>query len=591
MQSRLFSVSEIEIYAESDIPEFYISACVQKKYKMKILRLPILALFIIGIIAGMYAQPVGSMELRQQRYAERVQYWNNFLDGLAYVPDEIIVEFGDARLLNSIDGSVLQGFEMTGVFRYRPVAVYRNVGGKSLAESLASMEAIPGIRSVGPNLIRTCAYTPNDSLFDRQEYMLPIHAEDAWDVTTGSSSVNVAVIDTGVDIDHPEFAGRIIYTENTRNPEGEGATNVFDDSGHGTAVSGIIAAQGNNGIGIAGMAWDVRLLAFRACGGADLSCTLADEVEAIDSAVAHGADVINLSLGGKGTNSLETNAIRDAYDAGVVICAASGNGNPGELYAFTGDSGYDQANMYYPAAFPEVMGVAALDNQNGSITDPASLTRASFSNFGEDIVSVAAVGTAVMTTVPYRPKSEVPYAIYPMRDYSRLSGTSFACPQVTGLAALILSRIPNASPVEVRTLIETTAWPMGGPDIDANQVDDYLGHGLLDAGAALGSSSGVDGIFENTDFRMGITPSPLFNDDIFVIVKCKNGCDTAPVVSYFVHDSGQSAALDMQLLPAHPNTFIGRFTTTATGEITIQAHALLGGVPLEPLVVVYTLIN
>jgi len=558
---------------------------------MNILRLPVTGFLAFVILVAMYAQPVGSVELQQERLMERIVFWETSLSGLQYVPDEIIVEFGDVRSLCSIDEADLAGYEITKVFQYRPVAVYRTTGYDSLPEALATIEDVPGIESVSPNLIRNCTFTPNDSLYDRQEYMIPVHAESAWDVTTGSSVVNVAIVDTGIDVEHPEFAGRVIYTENTLDPAGEGASNVFDDSGHGTGVAGIIAAQGNNGIGIAGMGWDIRLMAFRACGGFDLSCTLADEVAAIDSAVAHGADVINLSLGGKGTNTLETEAIQDAYNAGVIIVAASGNGNPGEIFAFTGDAGKDKAEMYYPAAFPQVIGVAALDNDNGSITDPAALARADFSNYGEDIVSVAAVGTVVMTTVPFRPKNQVPYAIYTLRDYARLSGTSFACPQVTGVAALILSTTPTASPLEVRNIIESTAWPMGGPDLDGNQVDDYLGHGLLDAGAAVGNAIGGNGIFENVDFRLGITPSPLFNDDIFIVVLCKRGSDAPPTVSFFVKNTGDSGSPDMEPLPAHADTYLGRFTTGGSGEISIQVHGLLNGYPLEPLIVDYTLID
>ncbi len=549
-------------------------------------------LFIIFLLLiSLYAQSVGSFELQEEAFQERTAHWQERLGNLEYVGDEVIVEFNDTRSLNSIDAGTFEGYEISEVFDYRPVVVYRKSSTEPMAEALARLEGLPGVKSVSPNLIRYCTITPDDPFYDRQEYLTPIHAEAAWDVTTGSSTVNVAVIDTGVDIEHPEFAGRILWTENFFDPDAQGESNVFDDSGHGTGVAGIILAEGYNGMGVAGISWDVRLLAYRACGSIDLHCTIADEVQAIDSAVAHGAHVINLSLGGKGTVGIEVDAIEDAYNAGVVIVAASGNGTPGELFVSSGDPDWDRINLYYPAAFPQVMGVAALDNSDGSVTDPGGLFRAEFSNYGEDIVSVATVGTRIMSTVPYRPKGEVPYAIYFTRDYSRLSGTSFACPQVTGVAALLFSRFPTASPLDIRNIIETTAWPMGGPDTNTNGVDDYLGHGLLDAGAALGNIIGGDGIFENSDFRLGVTPSPLFSDDIFVLVHCKRGSDDVPVVSFYVHANGDNGAITMEPLAAHPDTYMGRFRTVQAGQISFQVHGLLQGSPLTPLMVDYMLID
>jgi len=185
----------------------------------------------------------------------------------------------------------------------------------------------------------------------------------------------------------------------------------------------------------------------------------------------------------------------------------------------------------------------------------------------------------------------VPYAIYINRNYSRLSGTRFACPQVSGTACLILSRYPAASPLEVKSIIEQTAWPMGGPDSDVNGIDDFLGHGLLDAGAALGNAPGADSVFENMDFLVGVTASPLFADDVYIIVKCKLGCDEPPHVSYFVQATAENAVVNMEPLPAQANTFLGRFETTGFGLITIRVTGILGGLPLEPLDIDFTLFD
>jgi subtilisin family serine protease len=513
----------------------------------------------------------------------RIQAWSSQLSGLEYVPDEIIVEFGDARSLNSINGSVFLGFEIHRMFQYRPVAVFKIRDGESVAQALARLESIPGVRSVAPNLIRRCSFTPDDILFDRQENLIPIHAPDAWEVTIGSASVDVAIIDTGLDVEHPEFDGRVVWTENFRDGDVIGNQNVFDDSGHGTAVTGIIAAKGNNGIGIAGMAWDVRIMAFRACGGSMLTCSISDEVQALDAAVARGADVINLSLGGKGTIDIESDAIRKAYESGAVIVAAGGNANPGEYFIATGDPKVDLNNLYYPAAFPEVIGVAAMDNKSGSIVEPGQLTRAQFSNYGEAIITVAAVGTTVESTVPYRPIAEVPYAFYGSPNYSRVSGTSFACPQVSGLACLVLSRFSNLGPDEVTSLITQNAFRTSGPDLNHNGVDDYLGYGIIDASATVGAAESGQTVHENTDFLVAFAQSPIFDNEVYVIVRCKRGSDAPPSVSYFMIDTAENEAVPMESMGSHPDTYLGRFHTPASGKVTIQVIGVLDGFPLEPL--------
>lgn len=539
--------------------------------------------FLIIAILMSFMAPVAGSEVLGPDFKRRVQIWEERLSGLEYVPDQVIVCLGDLRQLNSIDASSLSGLELSEVFQYRPAIVFNITDNSRVSEVCARLETIPGISRVEPNLLRRCSFKPNDALYARQEYHVPIKSEVAWDSSIGSSIVTVAVIDTGLDVEHPEFAGRIVWKENFRDDDTIGVNNVFDDSGHGTAVTGIIAAKGNNSIGIAGMAWDVRIMAFRACGGPNLTCNLSDEIQAIDSAVARGADVINLSLGGEGTTTTEIQAIKNAYNAGIVIVAAAGNGDPGKLYVSTGDIQQDRNKLYYPAAFPEVIGVAALDNFSGSITEPSLLSKAQFSNYGEAIVSVAAVGTAVQTTVPYMPKDKVPHAIYPVPNYARLNGTSFACPQVSGLACLLFSKFPHLSNDKVRYLIEMNAFPMGGPDNNSNGVDDYLGHGLINAGAALGGSSLNNSVHENSDFLVGISSSPVFNNDVYIIIRCKRGSDTPPAVSYFILSTAENKQVVMEPLPAHKNTYLGRFHTTASGEINIQVSGTLGGFPLESL--------
>ncbi len=544
-----------------------------------------LSIFALLLFLVAMSTALSSTDLNGDGYYTRLVEWQDVLSSQEYVQGEVIVEFDDARTLSSLDAETLDGLDLTDMFQYRPVGVFEILSEESVAEILTRLEGRAGIRNVYPNLIRRCAYVPNDPSYNRQEYMAPIDSEGAWDVTTGSAFINVAVIDTGMDVEHPEFTGKVIWQENFKDPEIQGAGNVFDDSGHGTGTAGIIGAWGNNGIGIAGMGWDIRLLAFRACGGSDLTCTIADEVKAIDSAVAHGAHVINLSLGGKGTNTLEAQAIKSAYNAGVIIVAASGNEDPGQYYQATGDPAIDADELYYPAGFSEVIGVAALSNTStgGPITDPALLTRAEFSNYGEAIVTVAAVGTRVYTTTPFRLKSEVEYAIYATRNYSRLNGTSFACPQVAGAAALLLSNNPGLTPQEVITLIQEGAMPMGGPDLNGNGVDDYMGYGILNVAASIGNEGSGGGVFESAELLAGIVPSPLFANDIFVLVRCKIGCDTPPLVTYIVESTFENGIIGMEPLPAHAGSFLGKFSPEGSGTIVVKILGESGGLPFPQL--------
>jgi subtilisin family serine protease len=264
-------------------------------------------------------------------------------------------------------------------------------------------------------------------------------------------------------------------------------------------------------------------------------------------------------------------------------------GNDGELLKSTGIPEQDYLTMFYPASYPQVIGVAAMDNESGAVKDRALLTRAQFSNYGEDLVSVAAVGTSVMTTVPYMPVDQVPYAFYTVPNYTRLDGTSFACPQVVGTAALILSLNADLKPLDVRRMIENTAFPTGGPDENHNNVDDYLGHGIIDVGAAVAAGSGKTSLQENGDFRVGVFPSPLFVDDVMVIVECKRSSDGAPSVTYFVNATAENGSVAMERLPSQTDTWVGQFRTNATGGITINVSGSLGGYPLDPISFVYSL--
>ena len=285
------------------------------------------------------------------------------------------------------------------------------------------------------------APTGDDPYRADQWDLAAMRAPDAWPRSTGTG-VTVAVVDTGVDSNHPDLAGQVLPgADFITGAEGT----VTDPNGHGTHVAGIIAAAAGNGEGIAGVAPGARILPIRVL-GANGSGYLSDAANGIVYAADHGADVINLSISSTTSIDAMTNAIAYARSRGVVVVAAAGNtranGSP----------------VSYPAADPGVLAVAATDSAGRF---------APYSNAG-DYVDVAAPGSAVLSTFP--------------GGYRTMSGTSMAAPHVAGLAALVRAADRALTPDQVERVIESSAVDLGAPGRD----DDY-GFGRVDAAAALAS--------------------------------------------------------------------------------------------------------
>lgn len=287
---------------------------------------------------------------------------------------------------------------------------------------------------------------PNDLLFSEYQWNLPvIEANRGWKLARGSDDVIVAVVDTGVDLKHPDLNGRLLKGYNVIDPEEE----PYDDVGHGTHVAGIISANVNNNEGIAGMMWGGKILPVKALDSSGAGTTYSVS-QGIIWATDHGAKVINLSLGNYADAEFLHEAIKYAYDHDVVLIAATGNDNterPG-----------------YPAAYPEVLSVSATDYQ---------LQRASFSNYG-DYVDVMAPGESIAST-------------YPDNQYAALSGTSMASPHVAALAALIRSVNPDLKNTEVMDIIRKNVIDLGPEGHDKD-----FGYGQIDVYAALSAAGAGD---------------------------------------------------------------------------------------------------
>lgn len=306
-------------------------------------------------------------------------------------------------------------------------------GEAAATEAVAAAQDAPGVVAVGlDHRVQASA----DPLQDKQWGLTQVDAPDAWQWTKGAGAV-VAVIDSGVDGSHPDLATAMVRGINTRNDRGDYSEPTVDQDGHGTHVAGIIAARADNGTGVAGVAPQASIMPVKVL-DADGGGWMADVVEGIVWAADHGADVINMSLGGPDAD-FSAPAVAYARAKGVVVVAAAGN-----------DS---SSSPSYPAALPGVLSVTALDRDGAVDT---------YSNYGAT-VDLAAPGSGILSTVP--------------DGYAYMTGTSMAAPQVAGVAALVDSVAPGA---DIESILMASARDSGPVGWDAR-----YGSGIVSAQAAV----------------------------------------------------------------------------------------------------------
>lgn len=422
---------------------------------------------ILPAVLGTQANP--QRESQMDEVALKVQLDYNREEIYA---DQIIVDFTP-----DFDFSMIEEFtERNGLrlLRLYPAigeAVFRILE-PDLDDVMFQTARDPSVEFVSPNGFYRMSYTPNDTLWSVQWGPKKIQAQDAWNLTKGNSSVIVAILDTGVDYLHEDLSGNM-----WKNPSEDGGTPGVDDDGngyiddlygwnffnntkyvmdnndrdvndnpaaiyHGTHVSGITAAVMNNSKGIAGLA-QVKIMAVKVLarnGTGDWSWLSSG----IKYAYENGADIISMSLGGSwAPNSVKTQA-QNAWDNGTLLVGASGN---------DGSNG-----IHYPGRYDTVIAVGATD-----FTD----SRAGFSNYGTEL-ELTAPGVGIRScrrTSPY---------------YQNMQGTSQATPHVSGVAALMLSRYPSYTNMQVRLLLRNTSVDLGDAGWDM-----YYGYGRVNAYAAL----------------------------------------------------------------------------------------------------------
>jgi subtilisin family serine protease len=322
--------------------------------------------------------------------------------------------------------------------------------GVGIAAAIADLERMDGVLYAEPDHVVRQTATPDDPLFGYEWDMRAIRATEAWDVTTGSPLVTVGVVDTGIDATHPDLAPNL-WTNPGESGAGRETNGIDDDgdgriddvhgwdfvdedaqpqdgNGHGTHVSGTIAARGNDGVGVAGLNWTAAVMPLRVLGD-DGSGYVSDVVTAYAYAARKGARVVNASLGGASFSRAEHDAIAAAPDTLFVV--AAGN-----------DGADDDVTSEYPCDYdlPNVVCVAASDRDD---------SLASFSNYGPVNVDLAAPGVDIAST-------------WPGARYVLLDGTSMATPHVSGAAALLLAHDGGVNVAGLRSALLSSVHPVAG---------------------------------------------------------------------------------------------------------------------------------
>jgi thermitase len=414
------------------------------KMNMKIRTILIVSIVVLIFSTMIYAEP----EKYAAIYSED-NYRNEFVPGQVIVAlkenNDISISDIDAFWdvgVDSIEELIRinqpnPGFLSNAVFGQRLVLCKLTASGRQgVLRAIAKLKNIPEVEYAEPDyVVKVCQTIPNDPDFSKLYGMNKIGAPQAWDKITFSPSVLVGVIDTGIDYNHPDLQDNI-----WKNPGEIGGNGIdddhngyvddvygwdfanndrepLDDNSHGTHVSGIIAGVGNNGIGVAGVTWNTKLVALKFLKDNGKG-SVSNAVKAIDYANKMEIPIINNSWGGSGFSQ----ALHDAVATAGLFIAAAGN------------SGTDnESKPIYPACYD-------CDNLVTVASTDANDKLSSFSNYGRYSVDIAAPGTKIWSCVPGN-------------SYGYKSGTSMATPHVSGAAALLKAYNPTLTTLDLKTIL------------------------------------------------------------------------------------------------------------------------------------------
>jgi subtilisin family serine protease len=379
---------------------------------------------------------------------------------LAHDPGSILVRFvqgangvagldnpaaAEAQVAALVAGEVVQRWTIV------PGLVHFTVENMSVEDAIRLIEAIPGVEYAEPDHYQHASVTPNDPRYSQlwgmnQGNDADIDAPEGWDIFTGNPNFAVAVIDTGIQTNHPDLAANIWTNPgeiagNGIDDDGNGRiddvngwdfvnndNNPMDDNGHGTHCAGTIGAVGNNGVGVVGVVWSTKLVGLKFLGAGGSGSTSA-ALSALQYCIGKNIKVSNNSWGGGGFNQSMANALTTSASIGHLFVAAAGNAGTN-----------NDSSPSYPASYtnPNVIAVAATASND---------TLASFSQYGLTSVDVGAPGVSIVST-------------YPTNSYATLSGTSMATPHVAGVVTAVYGQNPSWTYQQVRDRIYSTVRPV-----------------------------------------------------------------------------------------------------------------------------------
>lgn len=409
------------------------------------------------------------------------------------------------RLVKINDSLKLSNFEIIGNKKTKKTLLLKFKNDLDILEVIKVYEKTSLFEFVEPNFVgKGHGYlqtTPNDPLYFNNQWShfnngsftyspstndADIDSDLAWDITQGDPNLIVAILDSGLKLDHPEFSGRLIAGYDFVN----GDAVPSDDHGHGTNVAGIALATGNNSIGYAGVNWNSKVMI----------CKVLDNnnngfyswwANAIYYAVDNGAKVINLSAGGNGASSLLENAVNYAYNNNVSVVVSSGNQN---------------ATIQYPAKYANAIAVGST-NSNDKRSSPFFWNATSGSNFGIELDFVAP-GNYIFGL---NHLSNTDYSYY-------WGGTSQAAPHMTGVISLLLSINPALTVNEIRNVLQQSSQDQVGDSFDTVGWDQYYGYGRINAFNAISNVILSNSEYYTQSKKIQLFPNPIKNDDSLTIV-------------------------------------------------------------------------
>ncbi|GLI40143.1 S8 family serine peptidase [Geobacter hydrogenophilus] len=439
-----------------------------------------------------------------------------------FVADELIVQF-KAGVHKANSDSVLKGAGAQEAEDIPQLRVKRiKVPAAARTKVKAALAKNPQVSFVEENYLAEPTAIPNDTSYASQWHLPKIAAPAGWDISTGSSSVDIAILDSGVDPSHPDLAGKLLPGFNFVLNNAD----THDVTGHGTKVAGSAAAMGNNGAGVAGVAWKNQVMPLVIADSTGYA-TYSRMASAITYAADHGVRIINLSYGGSTSSSTLQNAVNYAWNKGAIVFASAAN--------------YNTSTPYYPAACTNAVSVSATD---------ANDAKASFSNYGPTI-DIAAPGVSILTTANGG-------------GYASVSGTSFSSPIAAGLGALILSVNPTLTSAQVVDIITSNADDIGTPGFDQ-----YFGYGRINVLKSLTAAQSAVPISDATAPTASITSptsSSTVKGNAAVAVAASDNVGVAKV------ELRINGALFATATTA-PYAFSWDTTTTVDGSYSLEAVA------------------